>query len=88
MEEQAEKKASPVNPTESEGNRPGWTGKTDTINKEHPAYELTDGSRKRRRSKKKGKVYRVIVTYIPVTTEEAKIKLAIIESILKKSCKK
>ena len=55
---------------------------------EHPGCERTVSGRKTLLSKKPNKIYKVIVTYIPVTDEEARIKRSIIESILKKDHKK
>jgi hypothetical protein len=57
-------------------------------NIEHPDCGVTVRDRKVLLSKKTEKTYKVTVTYIQITDEEAKIKRAIIESILKKSYKK
>lgn len=55
---------------------------------EHPESTRNIQGRKAVLSKKTEKSYRVTVRYIPVTAEEAKIKRAIIESIIKKGSKK
>ncbi|TCC94978.1 hypothetical protein [Pedobacter hiemivivus] len=54
---------------------------------EHPECNRTIQGNKAILSKKSAKRYKVTVRYITVTSEEAKIKRAIIESIMKKGLK-
>jgi hypothetical protein len=58
------------------------------INIEHPECGISVRDRKVSLSKKTEKNYKITVTYIRVTDEEAKIKRAIIESIAKKAFKR
>lgn len=60
-------------------------GKTEEkISVEHSECEITVRKKKVLPSKKPEKIYKVTITYIHVTDEEAKIKRAIIESIIRK----
>ncbi len=58
-----------------------------SYNVEHPECNRAIHAKKTVLSKKTEKNYKVTVTYIQVTDEEAKIKRAIIESIIKKGFK-
>lgn len=63
-------------------------GKTGEVTKiKHPECNITIQERKVVISKKTEKTYKVTVRYIQMTDGEAKIKRAIIESILKKGYK-
>jgi hypothetical protein len=57
----------------------------ESIKIEHPECKRSIQGKKAVLSKKAEKTYKVTVTYIHVTAEEAKMKRSIIESILKKS---
>ncbi|WP_288878901.1 hypothetical protein [Pedobacter panaciterrae] len=54
----------------------------------HPECHSTVQDKKTLCSKKTEKTYKVIVTYINISEEEAKVKRAIIESIIKKCIQK
>jgi len=54
---------------------------------EHPECDRVIKYRKAVLSKKTEKTYKVTVTYIEISDEEARIKRAIIENIIKKSYK-
>ncbi|SOD17653.1 hypothetical protein [Pedobacter xixiisoli] len=51
---------------------------------EHPDCVRTSVSKKVVLSKKKEKMYKVTVTYVQVSDDEAKVKRSIIENIIKK----
>jgi len=51
-------------------------------------YNRTFQDKKVLRSRKIEKTYKIIVTYINITEEEAKVKRAIVESIIKKCIQK
>ncbi|AOM80086.1 hypothetical protein [Pedobacter steynii] len=55
---------------------------------EHPEFNITVLNRKAFLSRKAKKVYKTIITYVQLTDDEAKIKRAIIGSIIKKAYKK
>lgn len=57
------------------------------INSGHPDCDKTVQGGKTILSKKTEKTYKVTVTYVQLSDEEASIKRAIIESIMKKGCK-
>lgn len=54
------------------------------INIEYPECIRADQGRKGSASTKAKKTYKVVVTYIPISEEEAKTKLSIIENIIRR----